>query len=140
MTSFKHYNDITDQRAARVQLTCGCSFFYLSHWLVRVCEIELSHTSNNNRNPDLVCENTASLTQYNLLHIVIFQSKLNLQALMNPSFVYKWILSSEWPMVWASTRENLSSVVCEQQRRRPACTSAQSDQRLCYSLFGKYHI
>ena len=28
--------------------------------------------------------------------------------------------------------------MCEQQRRRPACASAQSDQRLCYSLSGKY--
>ena len=35
--------------------------------------------------------------------------------------------------IWASTRENLSSGVCEQHRRRPACTSAQSDQRLCFS-------
>ena len=41
---------------------------------------------------------------------------------------------------WASSRENLSSGVCEQHRRRPACASAQSDQRLCYSLFWKYHI
>ena len=31
-------------------------------------------------------------------------------------------------------------MVCEQQRRRPACAYAQSDQRLCYSLIGKYHI
>ena len=30
--------------------------------------------------------------------------------------------------------------VCEQQRRRPACASAQSDQRLYYSHIGKYHI
>ena len=42
--------------------------------------------------------------------------------------------------IWASTRENLCSGVCEQQRRRPACTSAQSDQRPCYSLLRKYHI
>ena len=28
-------------------------------------------------------------------------------------------------------------VACEQQRCRPACASAQSDQRLCYSLPGK---
>ena len=42
--------------------------------------------------------------------------------------------------IWAATRENLSSVVCEQQRRRPACASAQSDQRLGYLRFGKYHI
>ena len=40
----------------------------------------------------------------------------------------------------ASTPDNMSSVVCEQQRRRPACASTQSDQRLCYSLIGKYHI
>ena len=38
-------------------------------------------------------------------------------------------------IIWASSRENLSSVVFEQQRRRPACASTQSDQRLCYSLF-----
>ena len=30
--------------------------------------------------------------------------------------------------------------VCEQQRRRPACTSAQSDQRLCYSLIGILYL
>ena len=30
--------------------------------------------------------------------------------------------------------------VCKPQRHRPACTSAQSGQPLCYSLFGKYFI
>ena len=39
-----------------------------------------------------------------------------------------------------STGEKLSLEVCEQQRRRPACASAKSDQRLCCSLFGKYDI
>ena len=33
-------------------------------------------------------------------------------------------------IIWASTRETLSSGVCEQHRRRPACASLQSDQRL----------
>ena len=42
--------------------------------------------------------------------------------------------------IWALMRENLSSGVCEQQRRRPACASAQSVQGLCYSLIGKYHV
>ena len=28
-------------------------------------------------------------------------------------------------------------VACEQKRGRPACASTQSDQRLCYSLYGK---
>ena len=59
---------------------------------------------------------------------------------------------------WASTRENLfvlgMFVVvvfvvvffflggggCEQPRHRPACAFAQSDQRLCFSHFGKNHI
>ena len=36
--------------------------------------------------------------------------------------------------------EPLSSGVWEQQRRRPACASTQSNQRLCYSLIRKYHI
>ena len=39
----------------------------------------------------------------------------------------------------ASTRENLSSEIFEQHRRRPACASAQIDQRLCYSLTGYTH-
>ena len=38
-----------------------------------------------------------------------------------------------------STRENLTSGVCKQQRHKPACASAQSDQRLCYSLIEKYN-
>ena len=38
-------------------------------------------------------------------------------------------------IIAASTRANLSSGVCKQHRRRPACASAQSDQRLCYSRF-----
>ena len=29
-------------------------------------------------------------------------------------------------------------VACEQQKRRPACAFAQSDQHLCYSVSGKY--
>ena len=38
-------------------------------------------------------------------------------------------------LVW----RNPVFMVCEQHRHRPACASAQSDQRLCYSLCGKYH-
>ena len=45
-----------------------------------------------------------------------------------------------FPHNWASKRENQSSGVCEQHMRRPACASAQSDQRLCFSLFEKYHM
>ena len=40
------------------------------------------------------------------------------------------------------TNYNTSSKLqrCEQQRHRPACASAQSDQRLCYSLIEKYQV
>ena len=41
---------------------------------------------------------------------------------------------------WAAMRVNLSSGVREQHRRKPAYASAQSDQRLCYSLFAKYYM
>ena len=36
--------------------------------------------------------------------------------------------------IWAGPWENVSYVICEQQRRRSACASAQSDQHLCCSL------
>ena len=42
--------------------------------------------------------------------------------------------------IWAVTQKKLSSGVCEQHRPRPACASSQSDQRLSYLLFGKYHM
>ena len=35
---------------------------------------------------------------------------------------------------WARSCKNVSYAICEQQRRRSACTSAQSDQHLCCSL------
>ena len=61
----------------------------------------------------------------------------------NPTFTHQVVIDSlefrdkynEWCMyiiIWASTRENLSSEVWEQQRHRPACASAQSDQCLCF--------
>ena len=51
----------------------------------------------------------------------------------------KWLwfyLLSYW-INWALTQENLT-VVCE-QKCRPACASAQSDQCLCYLPSGKYY-
>ena len=37
------------------------------------------------------------------------------------------LIESGHDSLWASTWENLSSVACEQQRRRPACASTQTD-------------
>ena len=39
-------------------------------------------------------------------------------------------------VLWARSCENVSYAICEQQRRRSACASAQSDHRLCCSLLG----
>ena len=36
--------------------------------------------------------------------------------------------------MWAGPWENVSYIICKQQRRRSACASAQSDQHLCCSL------
>ena len=36
--------------------------------------------------------------------------------------------------IWSSSWENLFYAICEQQRRRSACTSAQFTQHLCCSL------
>ena len=38
--------------------------------------------------------------------------------------------------IWASTQENLSGGL-RTIKGRSACASAQTDQRLCYSLIGK---
>ena len=63
-------------------------------------------------------------------------------ACKNDFFVglYGYSLKNLIAKKWALSRVTLFSGVCEQQRRRPACASAQSDQRLCNSLSGKYHI
>ena len=52
VTSFYNYNDFTDLHAPSVRLIV----FYLSHGLVRVCEIEISQTGKIKGNPEIVCE------------------------------------------------------------------------------------
>ena len=36
--------------------------------------------------------------------------------------------------IWASMQENLSSGVCEEQRRRPACPAMQTDSSFVFRL------
>ena len=48
VTSFQHYNDVTDRRAASVRLFV---FFYLSLGLVRVCEIKRASFLTNYSGP-----------------------------------------------------------------------------------------
>ena len=55
VTSFLHYNDVTDRHAASVRTTCGCSFFIFPTGWYRY--VRLSHMGKINGNRDLVCEN-----------------------------------------------------------------------------------
>ena len=58
VTSFYHYNDVTDRRAASVRLFV----FLIFLGLVGVCGLEISHMGKNNGNTDLVCEKNDSVT------------------------------------------------------------------------------
>ena len=57
---------------------------------------------------------------------------LNFVFRSRPSLLSTPLMNTEY--MWAGPWENVSYVKCEQQRRRSACASAQSDQRLCCSL------
>ena len=67
-------------------------------------------------------------------------SKHKLQKMFANFQHFIFILLFFFQIRWTSTPKNLSSVVFEQQRRRPACASAQSDQRLCYSLVASTNV
>ena len=53
-----------------------------------------------------------------------FSTNLLKQLMVSPLSVFNFLLVITVQIdkiIWASVRENLSSGVCEQQRRRPAC-------------------
>ena len=56
------------------------------------------------------------------------------------TFFFKFISRFQYSMIWARSCENVSYVICEQQRCRSACESTQSDQHLCCSLFRQYDM
>ena len=78
--------------------------YYLSHRLVRVCEIKLSHMGKNNGNPDLVSEKKSLLLlDVNSEYLNRVDSKRSHQITIytvlhyvSDSFVmiYKWNLSN----------------------------------------------
>ena len=53
-------------------------------------------------------------------------------------WIRPWKPDLYWPRREKTCR--LRGFANNRDRRRPACASAQSDQRLCYSLFGKFHM
>ena len=59
---------------------------------------------------------------------------LNIAVAFNVSWKQKMCLNGTQNSKLAGPWKNVSYVICEQQRRRSACASAQSEQRLCCSL------
>ena len=54
---------------------------------------------------------------------------------IRPRVKFSYVIIVNRNFNWASTRENLSSVVCEQHRRRPACTDQPGHPRSLTSAF-----
>ena len=70
--------------------------------------------------------------------IEIFVYMVYLQFIIKLKNEVLFVLFSD--TIWARLCENLSYAICEQQRWRSACTSAQSDQHLCCSLLREYDM
>ena len=68
----------------------------------------------------------------NATHQEFCEDGHNLALHSHVSFLYA--SSSLADDTWARSYENVSYAICEQQRRRPVCASAQSDQHFCCSL------
>ena len=81
--------------------------------------------------PDMDRHNVGLDLGPNCLHRLSEDDKICQEVHMVSIFSNHFILVNH---IWASSRENLPSGICEQQRRRPACASVQSDQRCCYLL------
>ena len=62
------------------------------------------------------------------------------RTLQNWSSTYHLLHLTTCGWIWAGPLENVSYIICEQQRQRSACASTQSDQRLCCSVLRKYTI
>ena len=60
--------------------------FYLSHGLVRVCEIEFSHMGKNSGNSDLVSKNTLSTSVYRIQNL--YESEFELSLLVSVKILH----------------------------------------------------
>ena len=67
-----HHRSMCDQRAVDLWLFV----FYVSHGLVRVCEIEISHMGKNSGNTDLVCKNIWITHAFSCINICQVPRKL----------------------------------------------------------------
>ena len=111
-------------------------------WCIKLCfwniKCSVKETDNFSKQTDIILWKWAATWDFHQCGICD-QQRLRSAWAFACRFNILCMLSYLQNIIWASTRGNLSPVVCQQKRRRPACTSTQSDQRLCYSLFGRYH-
>ena len=71
------------------------------------------------------------VTQIKVFFKKILLAKECQKKIQNSSFIQKIEMKHKMGL----NVRKLSSGVCEQHKRRSACAYAQSDQRLCYSIF-----
>ena len=76
-----------------------------------------------------VCEDCSSSFLFHLLRLFLCSVLLRLLFLLLSLLILRLLNIN-----WAWSCKNVSHAICEQQRHRSACASAQSDQHLCHSL------
>ena len=76
------------------------------------------------------------LLQGPIIQLFLFPQYLTAMFNLKSPFLYIEHLSTLWIVftIWAATWEFQQCGLCDQQRLRPACAYAQSDQSLCYLL------
>ena len=60
--------------------------------------------------------------------------------MLTDTVLLQWNTMSQTPVIWARSCENVSYAICEQQRRRSACASTQSEQHLCCLPLREYDM
>ena len=88
----------------------------------------------NKKNYEQKCRECDTAEEsYSTMHQAVTYTKKEIEKVGECLSHYNEILENV-SLIWATTRENLSLGVCEQQRCRPDCPSTQSDQRYCIKL------
>ena len=98
---------------------------YLHSYFVYVSRGGSGDSSEPSLLADAISTKFSCTDPYGHVHFIWFnQEKININKIMLGLIAIKPVFGG----------------VCQQQRSRPACTSAQTYQRLCFLLIGKYHI
>ena len=104
---------------------CGSNVFKLTWSSTALWSVSCSH------DPSMTLSSTWHMERNNE---VVVLAGLSVSVNSATSSLNRLVYASEGKYIWAWLWENVSYVICEQQRRRWACASTQSDQRLCCFL------